>query len=164
MTETDDQAGHGLVTDAAATRSGRAAAVILLAGAALLGFGASQIEFAFSSDPLGPRAFPYILAIALGVFSLWYLIAPGAAERWPSAATLLSSVALIAVTAGAMIAMPAIGFVPAAALMCAVAGYLFGAGPGMAIVIGVAQAAFWFVIFKYALGTYLPLGTLIFRS
>lgn len=142
--------------------SGRITAVALIALAALVGLGASQIEFAFSSDPLGPRAFPYLLSAVLGLCGIWYLVAPGDAEAWPGAPTLMRSAALIAVCALAIAAMNHVGFVVTATVICGVAAWMFGATPVMASVIAVAQAVFWYALFKFALGTYLPAGTLWF--
>lgn len=142
--------------------SGRITALVLIALAAIVGIGASQIEYAFSSDPLGPRAFPYLLAAILGLCGIWYLISPGEADPWPGAETLARSAALIIVCAVAIAAMNHVGFVVSASVICGVAASMFGAAPAMAGVIGVAQALFWYGLFKFALGTYLPAGTLWF--
>jgi putative tricarboxylic transport membrane protein len=143
-------------------RSGRVAAAILLAFSAILAVSASQIEYAFSSDPLGPRAFPYLLAAALAICGIWYFLAPGEAEPWPRSDVLRNAIILIAVTTGSVALMDQIGFLPAAFIMCACAAYLFGATPLAAVGVGAAQAVFWFLLFKYALGTYLPSGSWLF--
>lgn len=142
--------------------SGRITAVVLIALAVVVGIGASQIEYAFSSDPLGPRAFPYLLAAILGLCGVWYLISPGEADPWPGADTLVRSAALIVVCAAAIAVMNLVGFIVSAAVICGVAAWMFGATPAMAGIIGVAQALFWYALFKLALGTYLPAGTLWF--
>lgn len=142
--------------------SGRITALALIALAIVVGIGASQIEYAFSSDPLGPRAFPYLLAAVLGLCGAWYLISPGEADPWPGAETLLRSAALIIVCAVAIAAMNLVGFIASAAVICGVAAWMFGAAPVPAAGIGIAQALFWYVLFKLALGTYLPAGTLWF--
>lgn len=151
----DDGAEHN-------ARSSRVAAAILIAFAVILAIGTSQIEYAFSSDPLGPRAFPYLLAVLLAFCGLWYFLNPGTASPWPQMAVLRSALVLIAVTAISVGLMDKIGFLTAAFFMSACAAYLFGAAPLMAIAIGAAQAVFWFVLFKYALGTYLPSGSWLF--
>jgi putative tricarboxylic transport membrane protein len=143
-----------------ARRSGRAAAALIVGLAGLVAIGAGYIEFAFSSDPLGPRAFPYVLSAALAVFGLWYFFHPGEAETWPTRATLLQSLMLVAVVAIAVMAMPTVGFVISASVICAVVAWQFGATPLYAAVSGLVQGGFWFAIFKYALGTYLPVGAL----
>lgn len=142
--------------------SGRVAAAILLTFAAVLAVAAGRIEYAFSSDPLGPQAFPYLLAAALAICGVWYFLRPGAADPWPQSQTLRSAFSLIAVTAVAIGVMDHIGFLPVAFIVCAWAAYLFGASTTGALVIGAIQAAFWFALFKYALGTYLPAGALLF--
>ena len=142
--------------------SGRVTALALIALAVVVGIGASQIEYAFSSDPLGPRAFPYLLAAILGLCGIWHLISPGEADPWPGTETLLRSAALVIVCALAIAAMNLVGFIVSAAVICGVAAWMFGAAPAPAAGIGIAQALFWYALFKLALGTYLPAGTLWF--
>lgn len=50
------------------------ALILLLA----LGYGleASRMQVSFLSDPLGPRPFPYIIAILVGLSALWLLFKP----------------------------------------------------------------------------------------
>lgn len=144
---------------ASAARSGRVLAVVMLVLAILLALATNNIEYAFSSDPIGPKGFPFILAAGLGICGIWYFLRPGEAESWPDGATLLSALALLAVTAVFVGLMDHIGFPIAAFVICAFAAYCFGASPALAIGSGTAQAAFWFVLFKYALGTYLPSGS-----
>jgi hypothetical protein len=55
-----------------------------------------------------------------------------------------------------------IGFIASATAMCAMGAWLFGARPASAVAIGLVQAVFWYGLFKYGLGTYLPSGTLLF--
>jgi putative tricarboxylic transport membrane protein len=139
-------------------------AVILLVFAAALAIATSQIEYAFSSDPLGPQAFPYILSASLAVCGTWYFLRPGNADPWPDVALLRSALSLIAVTAIAIGLMDYIGFLATAFIVCGWAAYHFGASAIWAIGIGAAQSAFWFLLFKYGLGTYLPAGTLLFPA
>jgi putative tricarboxylic transport membrane protein len=142
--------------------SGRVTAGIVLAFAIILAVATSQIEYAFSSDPLGPQAFPYLLATALVLSGLWYFLRPGASDPWPKAEVLRAAFSLIAVTAVAIGLMDYIGFLPTAFIACGWAAYLFGASALGALAIGATQAVFWFALFKYGLGTYLPTGTLLF--
>ncbi len=157
MSGTPDEQGHPH-----AARSGRVAAAIVLAFAIVLAVAASQIEYAFSSDPLGPQAFPYLLAASLAICAVWYFLRPGAADPWPQPQMLLSAIILIGVTATAIGLMDYVGFLPATFVICTCAAYLFGASPGGAIGVGAIQSLFWYALFKYGLGTYLPAGTLLF--
>lgn len=142
--------------------SGRVSAAVLLVFAAVLAIATGQIEYAFSSDPLGPQAFPYILSASLAVCGTWYFLRPGSADPWPGSELLRSAVGLIAVTAIAIGLMDYIGFLATAFIVCGWAAYLFGASAISAIAIGAVQSAFWFLLFKYGLGTYLPAGSLLF--
>ncbi len=145
-------------------RNGRIMAALLLALAVVIAIGAANITFAFSSDPLGPRALPYILALILGLCAVWYFLQPGDAEPWPDRAMLGRAALLIGVTAAACGAMNVIGFPFAAVIMSTVAAYCFGASARTALLIAIAQAAFWSILFIYGLGTYLPTGTLFMRG
>lgn len=147
-----------------AARSGRVLAVVILVLAVLLAVATSQIEYAFSSDPIGPKGFPFILAAALGICGIWYFVKPGEAEAWPDRATLISALSLLAVTAIFVGLMDYVGFPIAAFVICAYAAYCFGASPALAAGSAAVQAAFWFVLFKYALGTYLPSGSWFFSG
>ncbi len=137
-------------------------AVLVLVLAAALAVATHHIEYAFSSDPIGPKGFPYILSVALALCGIWYFLRPGFAEPWPTGETLISALALIAVTAIALGLMDQIGFLIAAFVVCAFAAFSFGAPPLGAIGAGAVQAIFWFVLFKYGLGTYLPSGSWLF--
>lgn len=141
-------------------RSGRIAAAILLAIAIGLGAAATQIDYAFSSDPLGPKAVPLILSGLLALFALYYWFRPGGAEAFPQGPLLLRSFVFIATCFVTVALLDLVGFLPAMTVLIGVTAYLFGATPQGAAVIGVVQAVFWFACFKYALGTYLPMGTL----
>lgn len=141
-------------------RSGRIAAAFLLAIAIGLGVAATQIDYAFSSDPLGPKAVPLILSGALALFALYYWFRPGEAEAFPQGALLMRSLGFIVTGFVTVALLDLVGFLPAMTVLIGVTAYLFGATPQGAAFIGVVQALFWFICFKYALGTYLPMGTL----
>ncbi len=141
-------------------RNGRAGALAVIAFAAILAGATSRIDYAFSSDPLGPRAFPYMIAAALGACGIWYLLRPGVSEPWPDRATFGRGAFLVALTALAVGAMDLIGFPAAALAMAGATAWLFGARPALALGIGLVQAVFWFVLFRHLLGTYLPAGFL----
>lgn len=143
-------------------RNSRVAAALLLVFAVTLAISASQIEYAFSSDPLGPRVFPYLLSVGLAICGIWYFLRPGVADPWPQAAVLRRAFMLIAVTVVAAGLMDHIGFLPAAFLMAGCSAFLFGASPLAAVVVGATQAVFWFALFKYGFGTYLPSGSWLF--
>lgn len=143
-------------------RSGRIAAVALLASALGLAFLTSQIKFSFASDPLGPRAFPYLLAVGLAACAVWYWLTPGSVDTKPESHVLRKLLALIGLGCITMGVMPWLGFITSMAILCAGLARLFGATWKQAAVSGVLQAVGWWAIFALLMGGVLPVGPLGF--
>lgn len=132
--------------------------MVLLALAVAYGVGALRIEFAFSSDPLGPRAFPLLLSAALALLALVWAIRPGEAEPWPRGGLLLQCLALVALAfLGAWLYERA-GFLAATAIVCAGVALLFRATLGQAVLCGLGNAGLWWVVFVLGLEIPLPRG------
>jgi putative tricarboxylic transport membrane protein len=144
----------------ASRRSGRIAAIAILILSVAYGIAGSRIVYSFSSDPLGPRVFPMLLAAILALLALIYLLRPGEAEPWPGGALLARSLALPALVLIAALIMEPLGFPAAMFVLTAGVGWLFGASPFAATVGGIVQAALWYFVFGYLLEVYLPLGIL----
>jgi putative tricarboxylic transport membrane protein len=150
-------------SSAANLRSNRTAAIVILLLSLAYGIAGSRIQYAFSSDPLGPRFFPVMLACVLAFMALIYLFRPGEAEAWPGGALLARSVALpILVLISALILEPA-GFAIAMFVLTAGVGWLFGASLVATLVGGVVQSALWYFVFAYLLEVYLPASALFAR-
>lgn len=147
-------------TQMAAARGGRIMAAATLIGAATLAAATSQIQYSFSSDPLGPRFFPYLLALAIAVCAVWYWLSPGGAEDPPDRAGLIHLGAVAALSILCVAAMPFLGFLIAMGLMASGVAYAFNAGPVFALVSGFGQALLWWLVFEKALGSNLPPGPL----
>ena len=64
-------------------RHDRIAGALLSLGAGLFLFEARSFETGFIADPIGPKAFPYVLGTALLVLSMWLLVRPEADASWP---------------------------------------------------------------------------------
>lgn len=141
-------------------KSDRVGAIVLLALAVLYGLNASRISYSFSSDPLGPRVFPLILAGVLALLSLIYLFRPGRSEPWPQGRLLASSIAIPGLVLVATLVMEPLGFAMAMTLLVTGVGRIFGAPWRFALIGGLVQAAFWFFIFRYLLEVYLPGGSI----
>jgi len=147
----------------ASLRNSRIAAIALLILSLVYGVAGSRIPYAFSSDPLGPRFFPVLLACVLALLALIYLFRPGEAEAFPGGALLARSIALpVLVLISALILEPA-GFPIAVFVLTAGVGWLFGASLLATIIGGIVQSALWYAVFAYLLEVYLPVGTLFAR-
>lgn len=141
-------------------RSGRIAAIVILLFAGAYALAAGQIEYAFSSDPIGPKGFPLLLAALLAMFAVVYLVRPGSRDDWPNASGLRSIVAFMSACVLAMVAMAYIGFIPAMAVLMGFVSWLFGASVRMAVIGGVVQAIVWWALFGPLVGHSLPKGPL----
>jgi putative tricarboxylic transport membrane protein len=145
-------------------RSNRIAALMLLALSLLYGFAGSGIEYAFSSDPLGPRVFPVLLAAILALLSLIYLFVPGQSETWPQGTLLVRCMALPVLVLVAALILEPLGFAASMFVLTAGVARIFGASWRASFVGGLVQAALWYFVFGYLLEVYLPTGELFSLS
>lgn len=136
-----------------------AAGLIAAFGAGVI-IATTQIEFVFSSDPLGPRFFPYVLGGLLVVLGLLYLRSPGGGSAIPQRQILLRQGFLLLVTVLAVLSYPLVGFLPASVILIAIVARLFGASLLQAVLTGVIQAVLFWGLFGPLLGTHLPTGSL----
>lgn len=141
-------------------RSGRIGATILFAFAVLYGVAASRIEYAFSSDPLGPRVIPLGLAMVLGGLTVLYAVRPRAAETWPRGTRLARIVSVPALVVAAALFLKPLGFPFAVFVMTTGVARVFDASWRFSVIGGLVQAAFWYALFSYVFEVYLPLGSL----
>ena len=141
-------------------RVSRIAALVLLVIAAAYGIGGATIEYAFSSDPLGPRAFPLMLAVVLGGLSLFYLARPGSVEAIPTGPALLRVLAIPAVLALSVALFEPLGFAGSTFVLTFGTALVFGAPAKHALVGGILQTLLWWTVFAYVLQVYLPTGSL----
>ncbi|HWD14133.1 MAG TPA: tripartite tricarboxylate transporter TctB family protein [Pseudochrobactrum sp.] len=139
-------------------RIGLIYAACLLVLAAVYGIGGSRIDYAFASDPLGPRVVPVMLAVLLALLCFFYLRNPGEAETFPRGATLLRILAVPFTLVVAVLMLETAGFLLTVFFIVTVIGALFGAPLKLALAGGAAQALLWWFVFSYLLEVYLPKG------
>ena len=121
---------------------------------------ATRIELSFISDPVGPRTFPIIIGIILGVSSLVVLLRPDTEPDWPAARRLLDLAVSVAVLIAYAMLLPDLGFVIATALAAAYLAWRLGTHPLWSVVAGVLISAGIYVIFHLVLGLSLARGPL----
>jgi putative tricarboxylic transport membrane protein len=130
--------------------------LILVAAAAT--WHAQTLVVPFAADPIGPRAFPTIVAAVLALSGVVLLLRPGKVEMefgsWPRAAAIL-----MACFVYPLLLQP-LGFVPATALLCFVAALAFRARPVGAGVSAILTAITFFVLLDQLLDLPLPRGPL----
>lgn len=132
----------------------------LALGALGVAVGVSAIGFrvAFVTDPLGPRAFPWLAAALLcaGGIGLW--VEPGEDGPWPDRAARARLAAVMLSLVAWSILMPIMGFVPTTTVEIALLGRLFGARPVPGLASGLIVSGALWLLFGFGLGLPLPLG------
>ena len=133
-----------------------------LALAAFFIWNATQIQTSFISDPVGPKTFPIIIGVLLGLSSLAMILRPDPKPHWPA----LSGMAEIAIAVAVLVvyayALPQIGFLIATALAAAFLGWRLGTAPLQAILAGIATSVGIYIVFHLILGLSLAKGPLGF--
>lgn len=114
----------------------------------------------FSYEPVGPRAFPLLLALIIALCGLRLLIKGGGAVEANPAGANARIVAMAAYLAAYAFLFQWAGFIPATTLMVVFIGRLFGARWIQAIVGGVVMSVGLFYLFDKGLDVVLPSGIL----
>lgn len=137
--------------------SDRITGLLLAAFALWYGLTARQYTAGFS-DPLGPSAFPQLVAVPLGVLALYLLIRPDGEPQWPQGVVLLRQcTALAGLVAYAMI-LRDLGFIPTTAVAVVLLARLLGASWSQSALAGVGLSVGLYAVFEYVLGLPLPEG------
>jgi putative tricarboxylic transport membrane protein len=123
---------------------------------------ATLIELSFISDPVGPRTFPIIIGILLGLASLIIVLRPDAEPHWPALGRIAEIAGAVVVMVAYALLLPVVGFVIATAIASAVLTWRLGTAPLSAVVIGVLTAFGIYAIFHLVLGLTLARGPLGF--
>lgn len=141
--------------------SDRLTGLVLLALAVAYGVVAGGYQ-AMIGDPLGPAVFPIVLAIPLGLLSLYLIIRPDRRPIWPKGPALLKQLLAIAAFVAYAYLLEPLGFVVSTFLAVVGLGSLLGARLRQAGAAGAGIAVVLFVLFDQLLGLPLPPGVLGF--
>ncbi|MFZ2219165.1 MAG: tripartite tricarboxylate transporter TctB family protein [Rhodoferax sp.] len=135
-------------------------AALLLAG--LMTWGASVIEESFIQDPLGPKAFPWVIAVVLAITGLFMIVKPDDDPEWPTRQKFLRIIwSVVAMVLYAEL-LPIVGFVVTTAAVAAFLAWQLGATLLQAAVGGVVISGGIYVVFHLVLGLSLARGPLGF--
>jgi putative tricarboxylic transport membrane protein len=135
---------------------------ICIALAAFMAWGASVIEESFIQDPLGPKAFPIVIAIVLVACGVAIWLKPDAQPQWPRARKLIELLWAISAMVIYAQALPVVGFVIATAAAAGFLSWQLGAQVKEAAVAGVLIAVGIYAVFHLVLGLSLARGPLGF--
>lgn len=133
------------------------AGIVLAMGLGML-WGTTQIEESFIQDPLGPKAFPGLIAVLMAVSAVVMFFKPDADPHWPGLFKFLELLG----TAGVMVVyaqvLPIAGFVLSTSVASAFLSWRLGANTRQSVVGGVLTAVGIFVLFQYGLGVNMAKG------
>ena len=145
-------------------RTGRIAGAtcILLAFACALE--AASFRVRFLTDPVGPRAMPWLAAALIGAGGLLLILRPGPATDWPQA-TMRRRIA-IAFTGflACAVLIETLGFLIMTTLLVTLLALLFDGRPLPALLAAAALAILLWLTFVLGLGVPLPIGTVFLRG
>lgn len=138
----------------------RTLGVAALLLAAFLTWQGYDLEAAFSYEPVGPRAFPLLVAAVIALCGVVLIVKGGnAAVRNPPGANFRISL-MVAAVAGYALLFQWLGFVLATAAMTTVVGRIFGGSWIKCLIGGVLIGVGFFLLFDRALDVVLPAGLL----
>lgn len=140
--------------------SDRVLGAVCVAASAAMAWAAQDYAAAISYEPVGPRAFPLLLATGLGLSGLWLVLRPTAgAETFrdvPWRATALCAAAVLAYA----LLFQWLGFPLATALMALPVGRAFGGSWQRSLAGGAGLGVVLYLMFDKLLDVVLPAGVL----
>ncbi|WP_323018907.1 tripartite tricarboxylate transporter TctB family protein [Castellaniella sp.] len=132
--------------------------------AGLMAWFGHDLQAPFAYEPVGPRAFPMLIALIIALCGAWLLYKNwnkprrGEAIDWPRLMLMVVYIFIYALL------FETLGFIIATAIITVVIGRLFG-GPWIKMTIaGIVMGVLFFLLFDRALDVVLPLGPLEFLS
>lgn len=140
--------------------SDRVLGAVCVVASAAMAWTAQDYAAAISYEPVGPRAFPLLLASGLGLCGLWLVLRPSAGSEafhgvpWKATALCATAVLVYALL------FQWLGFALATALMAVPVGMAFGGSWKQSLMGGTALGLVLFLLFDKLLDVVLPTGLL----
>ncbi|EAU40864.1 hypothetical protein FP2506_18289 [Fulvimarina pelagi HTCC2506] len=131
-------------------------AMVLLA--AFFIWAAYQIQLSFITDPLGPRAFPIVIGVVLGLCGLVIAVKPDPEPGWPALSRIVEILAAAVIFFGYGQLLPELGFLICTFIVGAYLAWRLGCGLIEAIIAGAAVSIGIYVVFHLILGLSLARG------
>jgi putative tricarboxylic transport membrane protein len=113
---------------------------------------ATQIQSSFFSDPMGPRAFPYLVGGLILLTGLVFILRPDPSPHWPGPRSWAALAIAAAVLVAYAYALKPLGFLVPTAIAGSILSYQIGPRVLPAILAGCGLSVGLFFIFKFLLG------------
>lgn len=131
---------------------------IVLTVAFLMMWATTLIEESFIQDPLGPKAFPLVIAAVMALAAVVIIIKPDANPEWPDLRKMIELVATVGMLVAYAQLLPVVGFVIATMFVTAFLCWRLGASTRQSIQGGVLIALGVYGLFQHVLGLNLARG------
>ena len=112
----------------------------------------------FAYEPVGPRAFPMLMAFLMAACCFVLVIRPDADVQWPEASLIMKSALLVSVLLGYASLFAWLGFPLATAAMALVVSRIFGGGWLSSAITAFVIGLLGYLVFDRLLEVSLPLG------
>jgi len=114
--------------------------------------GATQLEAPFFADPLGPKAFPMMIASVALIAGMVMVMRPDEPPEWPELATIARLILANIILVFYAYSLKPLGFLLSTAAAAAALSYQINPNAMRSILTGLALSIGLFFIFKFALG------------
>lgn len=129
---------------------------LLFAG--LVVWATGRIEESFIQDPLGPKAFPLVIAALIALSAGVMLVKPDPEPAWPALRKWLELAITVGVMVGYALVLPELGFVLSSTVLAGFMVWRLGGTPLQSVVGGLAMSAGIYIVFTYGLSLSLARG------
>lgn len=119
---------------------------------------ATLIQESFIQDAVGPKTFPIIIGVVLGLSSLYMVLKPDPSPVWPNGAGLIEIGLAVLVMFAYALALPELGFGIATAIAAAYLAWRLDSPPVQAVLAGLLISGGLYVTFRIVLGLSLACG------
>ena len=146
------------MTPMPASMSDRVFALVWLGVCGLIAYKMWHLSVPFAYEPVGPKAFPMILAGLMAICCVMLLIKPDRDVVWPESAALIKGLLLLGVLLAYGYFYELLGFPLCTVLMTLVVSRIFGGKWTTGAAVAVALGVLGYLFFDRVLEVTLPLG------
>lgn len=141
-------------------RSDRIVGALCLLAAALIAIEARTFTVRFLTDPIGPKALPFLVAVMFAVAGASLLAGPQPEPSWPSRTIWLRGGMAVSSLALYASILPFLGFFVSTTLEVTALALLFKGPPVKSAASAVVYSGVLYLLFVYVFGLPLPVGSL----
>lgn len=112
---------------------------------------ARTIQVPLFPDPMGPKLFPYMIAVGVIICSLVMILRPDPEADWPPLSALLTIGFAVIVLVAYAYALKPLGFLIPTAFAAGILSWQLSGKPVKSVLTGIGLSIGLFIVFRYAL-------------